>query len=298
MARACLAAALFGASIVAGTALRNRATVESETAMADWKYFPPNAQIGIVTGGPPEAYTKMNFAAQTASIMFKYAQKHGYAFYVEKNLPHLGNRKKYWNKVLLMHKLLREVPYLVWMDPEMVIKDLDTPMEELMQTAQCDGAEQKQWMQYLPHRQNNETFMWLNADKSPHRYVVNANTGMVIMKRVPESFHFLTKVWEIGNDADAYKHYKDELHWLKKNESSPDHGWPFEQGAFWDVMTEDPSRWLKGSCIAEGSHFHSVRAYLYAKGHFAASLYGLPDKMIRDQAHSTLLDLHIKAEIH
>mmetsp|Transcript_15154 Transcript_15154/g.41435 ORF Transcript_15154/g.41435 Transcript_15154/m.41435 type:complete len:85 (-) Transcript_15154:87-341(-) len=84
------------------------------------------------------------------------------------------------------------------------------------------------------------------------------------------------------------------MHWLK---SKDQRGWPYEQGAFWDVLAANED-YLKKSCIAHGAHFHSVRSTLYNKGVFADNWYGAPADMVRQQAHSTIVLNKIKAEIH
>jgi len=266
--------------------------------LSDWSYYPPDAKLGILTGGTPDLYEKMNYGTKDAAVMLKYAKRHGYAFYLERNWGRISKRRGGWNKVALMHKLLREVPYVVWMDADLLLQELDKPMEELVQNAHCDGIRQKAWNNYLPRVANNRTFMWLNADVSPNRFLVNVNTAMVLLKQSPEAFHFLEQVWAIGNKTDYYMHHSNPVRRLHNDPNDPQHDWPFEQGAFWDVMANDPETFMKGACVVPETYFHSVRAYMYQKGVFALKMEGLPDKMRRERAQVMLNKAGGKVEVH
>mmetsp|Transcript_65771 Transcript_65771/g.203894 ORF Transcript_65771/g.203894 Transcript_65771/m.203894 type:complete len:300 (-) Transcript_65771:78-977(-) len=265
--------------------------------LSDWTYYPENASIGIVTGGTPDLYARANYGSKAASIMLKYAKKHGYAFYVDKNLGRLSTRAKGWNKVMLMTKLLREVQTLVWMDADMVITDDSKSLEALLEKLKCDGAQQHRWANYLPVKADNNTFMWLSADVSPGRYLVNANTAMVVLRRSHEAFDFLTKVWRAGDDPNHFQHHDDPMRFMHKDPKSPDYGWPWEQGAVWDVLAKEPSRYLRKTCIAPETQMHSVRPYKWSPGQFAQHNGGLPDELRRKQGQAQLLKLGGKPEI-
>mmetsp|Transcript_101729 Transcript_101729/g.313947 ORF Transcript_101729/g.313947 Transcript_101729/m.313947 type:complete len:230 (-) Transcript_101729:58-747(-) len=229
--------------------------------------------------------------------MLEYAERHRYAFYVDKKLPELAARGKYWNKVILMQKLLREINTLVWIDPEMVIKKLDKPIEELLKTANCKGTEQEGWDQVLPWRVSNDTFMILNSDKSPRHYLVNANTGMVILRRKPETFDFLSEVWKIGNDPKHFEHHQIRKG-NKTNKTNNKNGWPYEQGAFWDVLANSGPRYIRHTCVAKGMHFHDVRSSPFSIGAFATNMYGSLGGLIGAEAKHVLKANHITPEIH
>jgi len=265
--------------------------------LSDWTYYPNGTSIGIVTGGTPDLYARFNYGSKAASIMLKYAKKHGYAFYVDKNLGRLSTRAKGWNKVMLMTKLLREVQTLVWMDADMVIMDVAKPFDKLLETLTCDGAEQGRWARFLPRAADQRTFLWLSADMEPSRYLVNANTAMVALRRSPEAFDFLTKVWRAGYDPNHFKHHDDPLLSMHRDPASPDYGWPFEQGAFWDVLAKEPSRYLSKTCIAPSSQMHSVKGSNWAPGQFAQHTAGMTDEARRSQAKAQLMKLGGKPEI-
>mmetsp|Transcript_36530 Transcript_36530/g.110172 ORF Transcript_36530/g.110172 Transcript_36530/m.110172 type:complete len:300 (-) Transcript_36530:85-984(-) len=259
--------------------------------LSDWTYYPENASIGIVTGGTPDLYARANYGSKAASIMLKYAKKHGYAFYVDKNLGRLSTRAKGWNKVMLMMKLLREVETLVWMDADMVIMDVARPFDQLLGELTCDGAEQGRWAGFLPHSAESSTFLWMSADTDPAHYLVNANTAMVALRRSPEAFDFLTKVWRAGYDPNHFKHHDDPLLALHRDPASPDYGWPFEQGAFWDVLASQPNRYMRKACIAPASQLHSVKGSSWTPGQFAQHCAGFTDEVRNKRAQAQLMKL-------
>lgn len=268
-----------------------------QTPISEWQYFPPGAKIGIVTAGTPDVYKNFNYGSKDATLMLKYAQRHGYAFIVDKNWGRLSSRRKGWNKVVLLHKLLPEVETLVWMDADMIIKDLDKPMEQLMTESKCDGSKQ-QWNLYLPKRANNQTFIWMNADVSPHRHLVNANSAMIILKRTPEAFKLLEDVWDVGRNDTAFLRHSDATRFFHKEPTSTEYGWPFEQGAFWDVMAHNPDVNMKGACITPDTTLHSVRPYMYQDGIFALHMGGMTDQLRREQSQLMLSKAGGKVEIH
>jgi len=290
---------LLGGSLVADALLAQQEQNPRTTVLqlSDWKYYPPGAKVGIVTGGTPNLYEHFNYGSKDASIMLKYAKRHGYAFYVDKNMGRLSPRLKGWNKIALMHKLLREVETLVWMDADMVITDDSKSLEALLEKLKCDGAQQHRWANYLPVKADNNTFMWLSADVSPGRYLVNANTAMVVLRRSHEAFDFLTKVWRAGDDPNHFQHHDDPMRFLHKDPKSPDYGWPWEQGAVWDVLAKEPMRYLRKTCIAPETQMHSVRPYKWSPGQFAQHNGGLPDELRRKQGQAQLLKLGGKPEI-
>lgn len=295
--RAALTVGLVGALWSSARALRSRTASQTGATLSDWVYYPPNAEIGIVTGGRPEDYQSQGFASKTASIMLEYAERHRYAFFVDKKLPDLAARPKYWNKVMLMQKLLPEVSTLVWIDPEIVIRNLDTSIEELVQTANCKGTEQG-WDQYMPRIANNDTFLILNSDKDPKHSPMNANTGIVILRRKPETFTFLSEVWRIGDDPKHYERYQNKHDLLRNSKMNPNRGWPFEQGAFWDVFLKTKLTYLSHTCVAKGSHLHDVKSAPFSKGNFATNMFGMPGAFTASEANHVLQTNQITPEIH
>lgn len=265
--------------------------------LSDWKYYPAGAKIGIVSGGFPEQYEKFNYGAKDASLMLKYAKRHGYAFFVDKNLGRFGNRRKTWNKVPLMQQLLKEVPTLVWMDPDIMITDLSKPMDQLMATVRCDGSDQNKFKAVNPKKANNDTFLWLSADVSPIKNLVNANTGVIVMKQSQDAFDFLEKVWHVGDDPKHFEHHEDSMRYTHKKPDSDGYGWPFEMGAFWDVLVQDKAKYMRKTCIAPVNDLQSVRSYRWGPGKFAMNLNGIPDPMKRQAGEEQLKKVGGHAEI-
>jgi len=262
-----------------------------------WTYFPSEPRVGIVTGGTPFLYEDANFASKTAALMLKYAKRKGYALYVDKNMGRLSERQDTWNKVILMHKLLKEVPILVWMDPDMVLTSFEKSIEVLLSESSCDGAHQTRWEKYLPKESGESTFLWLSGDMKPggwDQYLVNANTGIVVLRRTPRAFEFLEKVWHVG-DAPEY----DLRHGYmgKKGKMHRTDEWPWEQGAFWEVLAAEPAKFMTGSCFAPVGTLQSVFGNQWAQGQFAQHCAEMSDAARKKVATVMLRKMGGAAEI-
>lgn len=274
MARTAAAGLLLLASLARLDALRGRAdpkpaeavaatsvqappvTKEDQAMQSAWTYMPKTAppKLGIVTGGRADLYVnKSDFATQTAEIMLAYAKKHGFAIHIEKDLGALSERKPTWNKIALMRKLLGDVPLLVWVNPNIIATSPKNSLEMLFKNAPCQGARQEKYNEFLPLSPDNETWLWLNGDShqaGKYEYPLNANTNMMMVRRSNAAKQFLEKVWELGNSpkiSTKYSFYnKDRVK-----------GWPFENGAIWDLVTGDPERIMRNTCVAPNGYLES-----------------------------------------
>mmetsp|Transcript_103963 Transcript_103963/g.324086 ORF Transcript_103963/g.324086 Transcript_103963/m.324086 type:complete len:331 (+) Transcript_103963:54-1046(+) len=237
---------------------------------AGWEHLPPSPRLAIVTGGTPDVFGKDNFGAKTLAIMLEYAQRHGYALYVDRNLRHFSGRGKGWNKIRLMQQLLSEAPVLAWMDADIVLRNLSIPLDRLLSTSRCDAAEQSKWERYLSPAATPDTFLWLSADMTPNRYLVNVNTGVMILRRTDAARQFLEAVWGIGDDPRHFEHHSDP--WAQTSAGGlgrPERGWPWEQGAVWDVLAAEPAKYLRAACVVPMGVLQSVRAYQWSEGQLA-----------------------------
>merc|ERR1719195_593074 len=211
-------------------------------------------RLGIVTGGRKDLYTnRSGFASRTAEILLAYAKKHGFAIHIEKDLGALSDRRPTWNKIALMRKLLGDVPLLVWVNPNVIATSPKTSLEMLFKNAPCQGARQEQWANFLPLSPGNETWLWLNGDlhhAGKYVYPLNANTDVMMVRRNDAAKQFLERVWELGSSPKISTKYA----YFNKERVK---GWPFENGAVWDLVTGDPERTMRSTCVAPAGYLES-----------------------------------------
>jgi len=225
------------------------------TRVINWTYFPPSPRLGIVTGGSPHEFADGNFASKTAIIFLKYAKRKGYALYVDKDIARHSTRHQNWNKLHIMHQLIDDVPLLVWMDTDIVLTRLDVSLEVLLRQAACKGANQGRWEQFFSKEANDDTFLWMSADTRNggfDQYSVNAAPGMMALRSGPLAKEFLEKVWHVGDQPLYFLHHKAAAREGDEGE------WPYEQGAVWDVLAGNPSRYMARTCLPPVGYLQSV----------------------------------------
>lgn len=264
-----------------------------------WSYYPRDQRseapvLGIVMGGSPDIFE--SFANITASIMLKYARYHGYAAYVDRDLGRYSSRHSAWNKILLIKQLLPRVPTLVWMDADIIIQDFALPLHErLASIDDCKATQQQKWRKYLPKRPTPNTFLIANADVNKNEYLINMNTGVFAVTNASITIDFLDRAWKVGNNPEYFK--KHDKWWNidpRKKPSGAYYGWPWEQGAFWEVLAWDPGRFLHGTCIAALGTLQSVTPQAFRPEHFALHGSGWPDSKRHDEALAQLETLERK----
>mmetsp|Transcript_120363 Transcript_120363/g.374777 ORF Transcript_120363/g.374777 Transcript_120363/m.374777 type:complete len:325 (+) Transcript_120363:96-1070(+) len=222
-----------------------------------WTYFPPEPRLGIVTGGTPEEYEEGSHGQKAALILMTYAKKKGYALYVDRNIGRYTARHHSWAKLHVMHQLLDDVPLLVWIDPDVLLTDMDFSLETLIKQSPCKGAQQLRWDQYFPEEVQDDTFLWLSADTRQggmDQYAVNTAPGIMVLRSGPEAKEFLERVWRVGEIPNYYARHS---YAARKKEGQAGE-WPYEQGAIWDVLAGMPSHYMRKACIAPVGHLHSL----------------------------------------
>lgn len=239
-----------------------------------WTYMPPDPRVGIVTGGMPTEYGMDGYATRTAEILKLYAKKKGYALYIDKNIGRHIDRNPKWAKLHVMHQLVDSVPLLVWIDPDVVLTKLDFSLEVLIKQSECQGDRQTRWDEYLPKQVTKDTFLWLSADEhngGVDQYEVNAAPGVVVLRRGPLTKEFLEKVWKVGETPGYFmKHrYAANARLGQVGE------WPYDMGAFWDVLSSNPAKYMRNACIAPVGHLHSLNSEHF---HLSTNLRRLSDK--------------------
>mmetsp|Transcript_50368 Transcript_50368/g.146137 ORF Transcript_50368/g.146137 Transcript_50368/m.146137 type:complete len:343 (-) Transcript_50368:69-1097(-) len=239
-----------------------------------WTYLPPDPRVGIVTGGLPDEYGIKGYATRTSEILKMYAKKKGYALYIDKNIGRHIDRNPKWAKLHVMHQLVDSVPLLVWIDPDVVLTKLDFSLEVLIKQSTCQGERQTRWDEYLPKEVKNDTFLWLSADEHNggiDQYEVNAAPGVVVLRRGPLTKEFLEKVWKVGENPGYFMKHR----YAAKPRQGQTGEWPYEMGAFWDVLAGNPGKYMRKACIAPIGHLHSLNSENF---HLAMNLRRLADK--------------------
>ena len=109
----------------------------------------------------------------------------------------------------------------------------------------------------------------MSEDVEP-QFLVNVNTGFIVIRRGDLARKFLQRVWDIGEDPENFKHH--DPFWTLKNKTNPYLGWPWEQGAIWDALAGNPDLYLSRTCIAPPGMLQRLSKKSHArfrKGDFA-----------------------------
>jgi len=226
-----------------------------------WDFFPHQARVGIVSGAPYEFYYGQGaWGNQSEELMLAYAQRHNYAVSINKDMGAMSDRDWNWNKVILAHKYLEDVPLLVWIDPSIFMTHPEASVEYLLKKAECTGAHQSRWEKSFPKTADANTWLWLCGDMHAgghEQYLMNTNDGMMMLRRSKQASEFLEKVWKQGADLKL-----PERHAYANLEKIP--GWPFENGGMWEVLAQNPD-YMKETCVVPPGYAHTSWASLYAE---------------------------------
>lgn len=134
-----------------------------------------------------------------------YCAKHGYSYNC--HYGRISERHAAWDKILAVLRLLPYYDYVVWMDADCVINNMEKRIEDYI-------------------HESSGTFVHdvalSIADKRWH-YV---NTGVFILKHDQKSFDMLNAVWAMGNE---------NIETLDKRSYN---GWPWDQGAICAYLLE------------------------------------------------------------
>jgi len=207
--------------------------------------MPPEPKLGIVTGGPDVFFRELDYINSSAEILREHAKRKGYAFHIDNDMERFSGRAGPWNKIVLIHQLLRTVPMLVWFDAGVKVHKLDKSLEVLIKQATCDEIGQDQYKKYLPKESTSSTSIWLHGDVRPkgkEQYPVNVNTQIMAFRRTPIAFQFLESVWHQGDEPKLYTKFQSAARGQKD-------GWPFEQGGVWQAIFHEPARFLPSTCV-------------------------------------------------
>ena len=114
---------------------------------------------------------------KTYPRLTEYAQKWGYALHIESHSLD-ETRHVAWSKVLLLQRLLPLYDICVWIDDDILITDLDTPLERFI----------------TENFRHGKTGFIISADTLPQTPM---NTGIVFVRNIPVSINILQSVWDL-----------------------------------------------------------------------------------------------------
>jgi len=220
-----------------------------------WDFMPNQPRIGIVTGALKDFYdnTTGGFGDKTMQVLRAYAKRKNYALVVNKDLGAMSDRPASWNKIIMMHKYMDDVPILAWIDPNIFITNPETSLENLMKRSPCDGAHQSRWEQYIPKEQHHNTWLWMASGMragGKDKFLINSNSAMMMVRRTETAKAFLERVWNVGEDRKL-----SERHSYSNKDRIP--GWPFDNGAIWETLASNPEKYLRNTCITPPGVFFS-----------------------------------------
>jgi hypothetical protein len=247
-------------------------------ARRNWDISPSNInnniQYGIIMGASSNYFKDNSLNVQINVCIAKiYAKRHNYAFYLEKNLEEIATIRTEacpagtgiaWNKIKLMQSYLDDVEYLLWIDIDAIIVRMNSTIDRYTHHGRrrCippDVTNLGTKLQGYTQGSVRNPFLWLSSDVNKD-YAVNLNSAVVLLKRTPIAFEFLSKVWNVTKDEYAFT--KHDPYWKQKVACMGYYGWPWEQGAIWDILSDQQDqKFLQSTCILpnKGSHgFNSV----------------------------------------
>jgi hypothetical protein len=239
-----------------------------------WDYYPKSngkqsnvlPKYGIVMGGSSDLFhMKNSYANYTTCIAQIYARRFNYAIYIEKNLELISSRQYdgcnmiAWNKIKLIQNYIKDVDYLIWIDLDGFILRYNTSLDffiknKIINQSDCLPSIHDTLGYAIKHYNDSnlpgaseQPFLWLSEDINPN-YAVNVNTAVMVLRRCKQTDLFLHKVWDIGTDINAFK--KHDIAWKDKIKCQGYYGWPWEQGAIWDILSDSlDTSYLQGTCI-------------------------------------------------
>lgn len=208
----------------------------------------------------------------TTCIAKLYAMNMGYAFKLVTNLENVSSRiygpcpaekMSAWHKIQLVRTYLPDVDYILWLDLDALIVRPTITLDNILNPLYKETTDLGAWMcaskgQDAYHRSitgsDVDPFFFASKDINP-RYNINLNTGVFAVKNSPLAFDFLKRVWEVGDDVNAFK--KHDPWWRHKTPCTDYWGWPWEQGGIWDVLADSTHlEFLRGTIFlpSEGEH--------------------------------------------
>jgi hypothetical protein len=235
-----------------------------------WDFFPAaRPTYGIIMAGTSDRFswfgTRDSYVSTCVAKL--YALKHNYAFALIEDLENIDNRRygrcksfPQWNKIVAMKKYINDVDTLLWIDLDTVIVQFNTPLRNIlpdsMRNSSCNKIDDlRELGSGLLGRSNvadlpggvDQAFFWASMDINP-LYSLNLNTGVMALRSGPQAEAFLDAVWKQGEDHRGFK--KHDKNWHNKKKCEGYYGWPWEQGAVWDVLL-DPAHLdlLRATCV-------------------------------------------------
>lgn len=235
-----------------------------------WQHFPSTRpKYGIIMAGTSDKFSWMGTRDSyvTTCIAKLYAQKHGYGFALIEDLENLDHRHygecnsfPQWNKIIAMENYIRDVDILLWIDLDAVIVQFNKPLgvilPDYMPGSSCNNIyhDIRELGSDFQHRNISDlpgavdqAFFWASMDINP-MYSLNLNTGVMALRSGPQAERFLDLVWRKGEDINAFKRHDEN--WRHKQKCQGYYGWPWEQGAVWDVLADRAQvDLLRATCI-------------------------------------------------
>jgi hypothetical protein len=167
----------------------------------------------IVTAAGPNMYGVLEYAQPT----FKwFADKHGYKLIVDRSAKDGGehgsnlSKQARWHKLAVIERVLKKHDLIVWLDADIMIRKFDRDIIEDL-PADC--------------------FQAFVMELFPRRF--NPNTGVWVLRNDPESFDFIKRVKELG---------QQDVYWADQGAVCKALGWELE-GYF--VTTARPVHYSK-----------------------------------------------------
>jgi hypothetical protein len=246
----------FYLSPVKSTAMKSNVALKTRSK---WGYYPEEVfpRYGIVMAATSDKFIGRTSVENLVSpcIAELYARKFQYAFVSVKYLERVSNRSygpcngfSQWNKILLLKRYIEDVDVILWIDMDAVITQFNTPLHRMlpdtMPQSPCNtysdltelgsGLPPNLSVHDLPGA-TAEPFLWASRDMFPS-YALNLNTAVLAVRRGQLGRAFLDEVWRIGQDSpEGFKRHDSQ--WNRKPLCRGYYGWPWEQGAIWDVLT-------------------------------------------------------------
>lgn len=219
-------------------------------------------RVGIVTGGSSDLFGggDGSYGDVTACLFRLYALAQGYAFFVERAMQRFGNdRPVAWHKLRLLLDRLSDVDLLLWVDADIAWTNHTARIEEVLlqhlsSPKACRNLGQGRWSD-LSEVDSNEIFLWASADVRP-KQELNLNSAVLAFRNGPTSRYFLTTAIEEGKDPLGFTRHDPK--WQARAPGNHYWGWPFEQGAFWNILTGNRDL-LERTCVVEVGLLHSVQ---------------------------------------
>lgn len=120
---------------------------------------------------------RADLSSKTYPALVEYAQKWSYGIHIE---THSLDESRHiaWSKVLLLQRLLPHYDICVWVDDDILITDLNKPLEHFI----------------TENFRHGKTSFMISADMVPQAPM---NTGIVFVRNIPVAFQVLQCVWDM-----------------------------------------------------------------------------------------------------